>query len=108
MKEFIISTLSGNKGRFVTVATAVSVGLVTRWFARNSWTLDENSELLLSTTVGSFTAWLIDSVILQINRTNIKEIQDALPPSVQSDGYAGPKTIEAVKDAVQNSTVEPS
>lgn len=101
MKEFLISTLSGAKGRLITIAVAIAMGFATKFAADHGLELSEKNELLLSTSVGSFAGWLIDSVILWINTKGIKRIQDALPPDIQSDGYAGDKTVEAVQEAVE-------
>lgn len=101
MSEFLISTLSGAKGRLITIAVAIAMGFATKIAADHGLELTEKNELLLSTSVGSLVGWFIDSAILWINTRGIQRIQESLPPEIKPDGYAGDKTVEAVQEAVE-------
>jgi hypothetical protein len=104
MKAFIMTTLSGNKGRIASFTAALVVASIIRLTLKYNMTLTPEMENTISIGVIGFVGWIIDAIALQINAKGIKQIQDALPPSVVSDGYAGDKTIEAVQDATSNTT----
>lgn len=101
MSQFLISTLSGAKGRLITIVVAIATGFATKFAADHGLELSEKNELLLSTSVGSLVGWFIDSVVLWINTRGIQRIQNALPPDIKADGHAGDKTVEAVQEAVE-------
>lgn len=101
MSQFLISTLSGAKGRLITIAVAVATGFATKIAADHGLELTEKNEMLLASSVGALVGWFIDSAVLWINTRGIQRIQDALPPDIKSDGHAGDKTVEAVQEAVE-------
>lgn len=104
MKTTLIKLLLDGRGRFVSLATGALVAAVTKALAGKNVTLDPEVENMIATITGLFVMWVIDSVVLKMQSDGVKQIQDALPPSVKSDGVPGEKTIAAVEKAVENST----
>lgn len=100
MKELLLKTLSDSKGRIATAVAAFAVGYATNLFVRYNVAATPEVNNWITATVVGFVGWLIDALVLQINGKGIKKIQEALPPSVPVDGYAGPVTVQAVENAV--------
>lgn len=100
MKSSLIKLLTGAKGRLVSVITGALVGVVTKLLTRNNATLDPEIENLVSTIASLAVMWAIDSLVLKLQSDGVRKIQDALPPSVVSDGVPGEKTVAAVEKAV--------
>lgn len=92
-KNYLLTTLTAKKGR---IASFVA-GVVTTMLVRN---FPIPTEIINEVTIALpfAVAWVIDFVVLQINANGVKEIQEALPPSIKVDGFAGEKTVEAVQN----------
>lgn len=103
MRASLVKLLLDGKGRFVSLATGALVAAVTKALAAKNVTLDPEIENYISGLAGFFVMWVIDSVVLKLQSTGVKAIQDALPPNIVSDGVAGEKTVAAVEKAVADS-----
>jgi hypothetical protein len=104
MKTQFIKLLLDAKGRINSLAVGAVVGGVTKFLADRNWTLDPTVEDLLSATVALTVMWAIDSLVLKLQADGVKQIQDALPPHVKSDGVPGDVTVAAVKRAASDAT----
>lgn len=97
MKNAVLKLLVDTKGRMITLATGIVAGFVTRFAVDHSWTMDPKDLDYITVAVTLFVGWAIDSLVIKIQTAGVKQIQDALPPSIISDGVAGPKTVAAVE-----------
>lgn len=98
MKTFLTAWLSAARGRFITLAIASVVGVISALLARWNFTLDPEDTKLVAGFVTGFVGWGIDALIIKVNSDGVKQIQDALPPYVKSDGVPGEVTITAVEN----------
>lgn len=101
-KLLFLKRLTEVKGRVISLASGLAVGALTKWFADNNWSWDPEYELLVSGAVAFAVTYIIDSVVILLQTEGVKQIQDALPPEVVSDGVAGPVTVAAVEKVVAN------
>lgn len=104
MKTTLIKLLLDGRGRVVSLATGTLVAAVTKALSTKQIHLDPEVENLIAAVAGLAVMWVIDSVVLKLQSDGVKHIQDILPESIVSDGVPGEKTIDAVEEAVQNST----
>lgn len=97
MKTILVTWLSSAKGRFISLAVGLVIGLATTLLARFQLTLDPRDEALLTTLVTALVGWGLDMLVIKINSDGVKAIQAPLQ-GIKEDGVPGAKTIAAVED----------
>lgn len=100
MKTSLVKLLIDAKGRINSLVVGVVVGYATKFMADRNLSLDPLVEDLLASTVGLGVMWAIDSIVLHLQTKGVKEIQNALPNHVRTDGVPGTVTVDAVKEIV--------
>ena len=100
MKNALLKALADGKGRLLSLTTGFVTAKILAWIASAGITLDPKDELYITGLAGLVIAYGIDALFIRLQTAGVKEIQDALPPSVKSDGVPGSKTIKAVENAV--------
>lgn len=98
MKQFLMKTLTDKKGRIASFVVGLAVAFAVRSLAQHNITIDSDTLNEITLAVTAVVGWGIDAVVLHINASGVKQIQEALPSEIKVDGVAGQKTVEAVQD----------
>ena len=89
--------IASNKGRMVAALTAIIMGGLTQLITTRGMQMPQDIALAISGMIAALAGWLIDNAAARINTAGVTQMQDAMP-GVLSDGYAGPKTIDAARE----------
>lgn len=109
MKTILLQILLSGKGRFVSLGTGAIVGGIVNILSRWNLPFDPEVELTISALIALAVSYTIDSIVLHINASGVKQIQEHVRESVPElsvDGYAGPSTVQAVAEST-NTTDQP-
>lgn len=98
MKNVILGFLVSGKGTIAKIVLGIVAYGLARFSAYAGITIPEDILNEISIGVGIGVPLLIETWVSKQNASGIKEIQEALPPSVKTDGVAGPATVEAVQN----------
>lgn len=97
MKPLLVTWLSSARGRFISLAGGLAVGVATNILSRFQLSLEPNDELLLTALVTALVGWGLDIIVIKLNSDGVKAIQAPLPGVIE-DGVPGPVTIQAVEN----------
>lgn len=109
MKTILLQTLLSGKGRLVSLGTGAIVGAIAKTLSSWNLQIDPQVELTISALIALAVSYTIDSIVLHVNASGVKQIQEQIRESVPElsvDGYAGPNTVQAVVESTNtNPTV---
>lgn len=98
MNNSFIRTLSGVKGRLITIASGVIAGLVVRALAKFGFEPDLQTLNDITELAGIGVILGMEWAVIHLNAEGVKKIQQALPPEIKDDGVPGDKTVAAVEE----------
>lgn len=112
-RNYVLTTLTAKKGRIASFLAGVALTFLVRVASDRG--LNIPKELLDEITVALpfAVAWVIDFIVLQINATGVKQIQETLHNAdnvtqpVKIDGVPGVATQDAVAEAVDTPNPKP-
>lgn len=113
MKNYILATLTSNKGRIASYVAGIIVSQLVRFVGyKFNVTIPENLVVEFNLAAPVIVAWIIDGIVIHINSQGTKAVQEVLQeaPTVTApvvvDGVPGTGLLTAVKEAA-NGEVPP-
>jgi hypothetical protein len=100
-KTTFVKMLLDFRGRIVSAITGVIAGAAANVLA-GKIELSPNDKETITLFAGFMAMWFFDSMVIHFQTEGVRDIQDALPPNVKSDGVPGDVTVAAVKRAVSD------